>query len=59
MRAWERSPRAVSLPGSLARGGPVSIYDIPLKTLRGEPSSLAEHKGKTLLIVNVASRCGP
>jgi glutathione peroxidase len=36
----------------------VSIYDIPLKTLRGEPTSLAEHKGKTLLIVNVASKCG-
>ena len=36
----------------------MSIYDIPLKTLRGEPSSLAEHKGKTLLIVNVASKCG-
>ena len=36
----------------------MSIYDIPLKTLRGEPTSLAEHKGKTLLIVNVASKCG-
>ena len=35
-----------------------SIYDIPINTLRGEPSSLAEHKGKTLLLVNVASRCG-
>jgi glutathione peroxidase len=36
----------------------MSIYDIPLKTLRGEPTSLAEHKGKALLIVNVASKCG-
>ena len=35
-----------------------SIYDIPLKTLSGEPTSLAEHKGKALLVVNVASKCG-
>jgi glutathione peroxidase len=36
----------------------VSIYDIPLTTLAGEPATLAEHKGKVLLIVNVASKCG-
>ena len=35
-----------------------SIYDMPIKTLRGEQSSLGEHKGKALLVVNVASRCG-
>ncbi|MHB8682084.1 MAG: glutathione peroxidase [Acidimicrobiales bacterium] len=35
-----------------------AIYDIPIKTLRGEPSSLAAHKGKAMLLVNVASRCG-
>jgi glutathione peroxidase len=36
----------------------MSLYDVPVKTLRGEDASLAEHKGKALLIVNVASRCG-
>jgi glutathione peroxidase len=36
----------------------VSLYDIPLTTLGGEPTTLAEHKGKALLIVNVASKCG-
>ena len=36
----------------------MSIYDIPLHTLAGEPTTLAEHKGKTLLLVNVASKCG-
>jgi glutathione peroxidase len=36
----------------------MSIYDVPVKTLRGEPTSLAEHQGEALLIVNVASRCG-
>jgi glutathione peroxidase len=34
------------------------IYDIPIHTLSGEPSSLAPYKGKALLLVNVASRCG-
>jgi glutathione peroxidase len=36
----------------------MSIYDIPLRTLSGEPVSLQEWHGKALLIVNVASRCG-
>ena len=36
----------------------MGIYDIPLETLDGQPTSLAEHKGKALLIVNVASKCG-
>ena len=34
------------------------LYDIPIHTLQGEPSSLAPFKGKALLLVNVASRCG-
>ncbi|MGW4897361.1 glutathione peroxidase [Kitasatospora sp. NPDC004240] len=36
----------------------MSLYDIPLRTLNGEAASLADHKGKALLIVNVASKCG-
>jgi len=36
----------------------MSIYEVPLRTLGGEPTTLGEHKGKALLIVNVASRCG-
>ncbi len=35
-----------------------AIYDIPIRTLQGAPSSLAGHRDKTLLLVNVASRCG-
>ena len=34
------------------------LYDHPVKTLQGEPSSLKAHAGKSLLIVNVASKCG-
>jgi glutathione peroxidase len=36
----------------------VTIYDIPVKTLSGEDSSLGAFAGKTLLVVNVASKCG-
>lgn len=35
-----------------------TISDIPLTTIDGETTSLAEYEGKVLLIVNVASRCG-
>jgi glutathione peroxidase len=36
----------------------VSLYDIELTTLTGEPTSLAGLRGKAVLIVNVASKCG-
>ena len=36
----------------------VSIYNHKLVDLDGNETSLKEHKGKVLLIVNVASRCG-
>jgi glutathione peroxidase len=31
---------------------------IPLKTIDGKSASLADHAGKVLLVVNVASKCG-
>jgi len=36
----------------------VTVHDIPVNTLAGQPASLAELAGKTLLVVNVASKCG-
>ena len=36
----------------------MSLYDIPLTTLTGASTSLGEYKGKAVLIVNVASKCG-
>ena len=36
----------------------MALRDYPVNTLAGEPSSLAALDGKTLLIVNVASKCG-
>jgi glutathione peroxidase len=35
-----------------------SVFETPVATLEGTPSSLAAHRGKALLVVNVASRCG-
>ncbi len=35
-----------------------SIYDFTAKTLDGKDVSLADFKGKALLIVNTASKCG-
>jgi len=36
----------------------VTVYDFPVNTLAGQPGSLADLAGQTLLVVNVASRCG-
>ena len=36
----------------------MSLYDFPVNTLSGQPGSLGDLSGKTLLIVNVASKCG-
>ena len=35
-----------------------SIYDFTLNSIDGKPAPLAAYKGKVLLVVNVASRCG-
>jgi len=37
---------------------PDSLYDIGVKSISGETLSLGAYRGKTLLIVNVASQCG-
>ena len=36
----------------------MTIYDQKINTLEGEPADLSQYKGKALLMVNVASKCG-
>ena len=38
--------------------GTPSLYDFEVKTIGGDMKPLADYRGKVLLIVNVASRCG-
>lgn len=37
---------------------PQKIYDISARTIQGETITLNKYAGKTLLVVNVASKCG-
>ena len=35
-----------------------SLYEIQVTTIDGRPQAMADYRGRVLLIVNVASRCG-
>ena len=39
-------------------GSLMDLYDIPVKTIDGDTTTLDRYRGRLLLIVNVASRCG-
>ena len=41
-----------------SKGDDLSIYDIPVTTISGEPTTLEPLRGKAVLVVNVASKCG-
>jgi len=36
----------------------MGLYDIPLHSLDGAPTTLGAYRGKAVLVVNVASKCG-
>ena len=38
--------------------GPASIYEFELNRIDGKPQSLADFRGKVVMLVNVASKCG-
>ena len=54
LQCCRRTPQAPST----VRTFTVTVRDISVNTLAGEPSSLNDLDGKTLLVVNVASKCG-
>jgi glutathione peroxidase len=55
------SMRKILLAGAVmaaSLSGASSVLDYTLKSIEGKPAPLAAYKGKVLLLVNVASRCG-
>jgi len=42
----------------MATTAPETIYDFDAESIQGKPAQLASQKGKVLLIVNTASKCG-
>jgi len=42
----------------MARPQSSSIYDIDVRTIEGKPMRLDAYRGKVLLVVNTASKCG-
>jgi glutathione peroxidase len=40
------------------KSGAASVYDFTMKNIDGKQVRLSQYKGKVLLVVNVASRCG-
>jgi glutathione peroxidase len=53
------TPRVVSeVIGLRHNNGMANLYDIPVNKITGESTSLADYRGKVLLVVNTASKCG-
>ncbi len=46
------------LAAAAALSGAASIYEFTLNSIDGAPAPLAAYKGKVVLLVNVASKCG-
>ncbi len=56
-------PKNLPAPGVAPPATPVTkelepMWNAPIKTLQGKDTKLADFKGKALMIVNVASKCG-
>ena len=49
---------AVALVQGVLGAASTSVHDIKLNTIEGKPTTLADYKGKVVLLVNVASKCG-
>jgi glutathione peroxidase len=58
MRLTTLAAAAAALLVCAASGGAASFYDYRLEDIDGKPVALEDFKGKVLLVVNTASRCG-
>ena len=58
MKAGEGTPRTVSSGAAIAGVDMASFYDFSAPLLDGAAQSMAAYKGKVVLVVNVASKCG-
>jgi glutathione peroxidase len=48
----------IALLGTTLMAADKTVYDFTLNSIDGQPTALSTFKGKVLLLVNVASRCG-
>jgi glutathione peroxidase len=46
------------LGATVAIAGDKNVYDFTLNSIDGQPAPLSAYKGKVVMLVNVASRCG-
>jgi glutathione peroxidase len=51
-------PPAGTAPAPVAIEKESPMWNVPIKTLQGKDAKLSDYKGKALLLVNVASKCG-
>ncbi len=49
---------AIALAQVVMGAGNSTVYNIPINDIDGKPTSLKAYEGKTVLLVNVASKCG-
>ena len=58
MKTFRMLLGVVVLLGTTLMAADKTIYDFTLNSIDGQPTPLASYKGKVVLLVNVASRCG-
>ena len=51
-------PPAGTAPPSVTVDKEIPMWNAPIKTLQGKDVKLADYRGKALMLVNVASKCG-
>lgn len=58
LQVFEKLARCISSPNPHFFSMLNSLYNLPFDPISGEPYNLEIYRGKVLLIVNVASKCG-